>query len=98
MKEEPLIIRFSRKSLTIGVLNLLKDNSSIVNEIGYLKETSLMIAAKNGNSELISTLLHFGANPNLVDSSGNRALDLTTDTACRKKLQGCTSLVSHLYS
>lgn len=95
--EEPLIIRFSKKSLTIAVLNLLKDNASVVNNTGYNKQTSLMIAAQLSNSELISTLLRFGANPNLINSTGKRALDLTTDRNCQEILQRCTSLVSPLY-
>jgi|688.fasta_scaffold1893831_1 ankyrin repeat protein len=95
--EEPLIIRFSKKSLTIGVLNLLKDNASVVNNTGYNKQTSLMIAAQLGNNELISILLRFGANPNLIDSIGKRALDHTKDRNCQEILQRCTSLVSPLY-
>jgi ankyrin repeat protein len=95
--EEPLIIRFSKKSLTIGVLNLLKANALVVNHTGYNKQTSLMIAAQLGNNKLVSLLLQFGANPNLIDSSGKRALDLTRDRTCQDILQGCTSLVSPLY-
>ena len=95
--EEPLIIRFSKKSLTIGVFNLLQDNPSFVDNTGYKKQTSLMIAAQLGDKELISILLSFGANPNLIDHLGKRALDFTRDRNCQEILQRCTSLVSPLY-
>jgi ankyrin repeat protein len=37
--------------------------------------TALIIATKNGHTDLVTILLNSGANPGLEDSEGNTALD-----------------------
>jgi ankyrin repeat protein len=95
---DPVIIRFAKRSLNVGIENMLHDNNKIVHDRSIEGLTSLMIAAESGNSELISILLKAGANPNAVDRGGIRALDLAKTTDCILRLQKCTSLVSPLYN
>lgn len=62
-----------------------------VNDANAEGETLLMQAAKMKRGDLINSLLDFGADPNLADRNGFRALNYTSpEDACAVRLEEVT--------
>ena len=62
----------------IKIKSLLKREYSI-DEINKNGATGLMLAASAGHCELVKKLLLYGANADIIDSKGNKAINFSTD-------------------
>ena len=60
------------------VKTLLKEGYSI-DEINKNRTTGLMLAASGGHTKLVKKLLLYGANPDIINSKGNKAINYSTD-------------------
>lgn len=66
------------------IVELLLDAGITVNERSRMARNPLMFASRNGNFDIVELLLKRGAQPDLVDMSGDSALDLALREAHRE--------------
>jgi len=74
------IIAEAAKGDTMAINHLLKIGGDINGTLGGGKVTALEVAEAKGHADVLSFLLDEGANPNVVDESGNTALILAAET------------------
>jgi ankyrin repeat protein len=84
-----MCIKFGDQPLLEYILSQYNTNLNITDPSG---NTGLHAAASTNNLEFIKTLLNSGINPKKKNQSGQVALDLTSDVACKTTLAGISCL------
>jgi len=76
-----------------SIASILLEGGASPNQQDFDGETALMDAAERGMTQVVKILINTGADVNLIDNGGRRALDYTNGNSSSMCYQAITDLI-----